>query len=386
MLLFCEMKPSLSVIIPVNNGSHFIKDCLQAVVAAADKETEIIVVNDGSTDNTEEIAKPLCQKIISLEKCGGSANARNIGVSQSQAEIILFVDADVLIRPDAIRMLRSFFSQNPDVSAVFGSYDDQPRESDFFSQYRNLMHHFFHQTGDHDAETFWTGFGAIKRDAFMQIGGFNGKKYKAPSIEDIELGYRLRQNGQRILLEPALQATHLKKWSFYSIVRNDFWYRAVPWTEILLLNPQVKHDLNIKSSQKVSALLAGIFILSIGFSFWKWWIIFIASGSFLLLMMINRDFYSFFLRARGLWFTFRVFPMHLLYFFYSSIAFIYSWVNIKILNRLFLFQKDRVMALEVNDEDNKELLPETEYISSAPMSGIRAKDGTEYTGRRAAGG
>jgi glycosyltransferase involved in cell wall biosynthesis len=315
------MKPSLSVIIPVYNGSRFIKDCLQAVKAAADDETEIILVNDGSTDDTEKLARNLCNTVISLQKSSGSATARNIGVSQSNGELILFVDVDVIIQPDAIQNLRSIFSQNPDISAVFGSYDAMPGETDFFSQYRNLMHHFFHQTGSQEAETFWSGFGAIRRQAFLQVGGFNGRKYKVPAIEDIELGYRLRQKGCRILLDPTLQAKHLKKWSFYSILRNDFWFRAVPWTEILLLNPQVKHDLNVKPSEKISALLAGLFALSLVFSFFQSWAILIALLSFILFMTINRNFYSFFLKSRNLWFTIRVFPMHLLLLFLQQCSF-----------------------------------------------------------------
>ena len=327
------MKFNLSIVIAVFNGADSLKKCLSAIVGAADAETEIILVNDGSSDDSAAIGKRFGAKVVDLKARTGAANARNIGVEKAPGEIILFVDADVVIKPDTIRDLRRVFAENPNVSAIFGSYDDAPGAPDFFSQYRNLTHHFFHQTGSREAETFWSGFGAIRREVFLGAGGFDAEKFEIPSIEDIELGYRLREKGHRILLVPELQATHLKRWTFYSILRTDFWQRGVPWAEIMLLSPHVKHDLNAKTSQKASAVLAGIFLLSLMLIFWRWWLVLIASGSLITLIFINRDFYIFFLRRKGFIFTLGVFPMHLLYFFYSSAAFIYSWLNVKILRR-----------------------------------------------------
>lgn len=328
-----EQSPSFSVIVAVYNGAGFLEKCLPAINATADAETEIILVDDGSTDNSAEIGKRFGAKVLILPRRAGAAVARNAGVGEAQGEIVLFVDADVVIQPETIIHLRRIFAENQDVTAVFGSYDDAPAELDFFSQYRNLMHHFFHQTSSREAETFWSGFGAIKRRTFLEAGGFDGEKFEIPSVEDIELGYRLRSKGCRILLVPELQVKHLKKWTFYSILRTDFWQRAVPWVEIMLLNPQVKHDLNAKKSQKISAVSAAVFLLSIFASFWQWRLIFVALASLFLLIAVNKDFYRFFRRRKGWRFTMLVFPMHLLYFFYGSAAFAYGWFNVKILGR-----------------------------------------------------
>jgi glycosyltransferase involved in cell wall biosynthesis len=349
------MNPSLSVVVAVYNGANFLPSCLSAIREAIDAETEIILVNDGSTDNSAEIGKQFGTKVINLKQCTGAANARNVGARKAQGEIILFVDADVVIQRDTIKHLRQIFAENPEYSAVFGSYDTAPGEPDFFSQYRNLMHHFFHQIGCPEAETFWSGLGAMKREAFLHVGGFDAHKYKTPSVEDIELGYRLREKGCRILLVPELQVKHLKKWTFRSIIKTDFWYRAVPWVEIMFYYPNVRHDLNVKTSQKISALFAGIFLLSIGLVLFKWWSLFVGLFSLISLFAINKDFYAFFLRQRGFWFTFFVFPMNLLYFNYSSLAFVYSWCNVKIIQRIsrslkenlsFFFFKKRIVQCE----------------------------------------
>jgi GT2 family glycosyltransferase len=344
------MKPSLSVVCAVHNGAQFLPSSLSAILAATDADTEIILVNDGSTDDSAEIGRLFGAKVITLEKCSGAANARNVGALESQGEIILFVDADVVVQADTISHLRRIFSENPEYSAVFGSYDTSPGEPDFFSQYRNLMHHFFHQIGCPDAETFWSGLGAVKREAFLHVGSFDSDRYKTPSVEDIELGYRLREKGYRVLLVPELQAKHLKRWTFQSIIKTDFWYRAVPWVEIMLHYPNARHDLNVKTSQKFSALLAGIFILSLGFVFFKWWFLLIGIFSLILLFVINKDFYAFFLRHRGFSFTFLVFPMNLLYFGYSSLAFVYSWSNVKIV-RPFAASIKQNFSLESKPEE-----------------------------------
>ena len=330
------MSVTISVIIAVYNGEDFLKECLPAITESADAETEIILVNDGSTDKSAEIGKRFGVRIINCEQRSGAAKARNIGVEHATGEIILFVDADVVVKSDTIKKVRRIFSENPQVSAVFGSYDDQPGELDFFSQYRNLMHHFFHQQAGGESQTFWSGLGAINRNVFLEVGGFDVDKFEIPSVEDIELGYRLRNRGKRILLVPNLQAKHLKKWTFYSILRTDFWQRAVPWVELLLLNPQIKHNLNAANSQKISAVLTGSFILSSAVIYWNWWFIVPAILFLFGIILINKEFYLFFLKRKGFFFTLGVLPMHLFYFIYSSAAFAFSWFNLKILGRTII--------------------------------------------------
>lgn len=328
------MNFDLSIVIAVFNGAGFLEKCLTAVTSAATgRKVEIILIDDCSTDNSGEIGEKFGAQVVRLKTQAGAANARNVGVGRAQGKIILFIDADVVIKVDAINRVENAFRENPTASAIFGSYDDAPSEPNFFSQYRNLMHHFFHQTGKHEAETFWSGFGAIKRRTFLEVGGFDAEKFTIPAIEDIELGYRLRKRGYRVLLVPKMQAKHLKHWTFYSILRTDFWQRAVPWAELILLNPQIDPGLNAQISQKISAVLTATVILSGGMSLWNKSFLVIAFSSLIALIIINKDYYIFFLRNKGFLFTLKVLPMHLFYFFYSSLAFIYSLINVKIFRR-----------------------------------------------------
>ena len=95
----------------------------------------------------------------------------------------------------------------------------------FYSQFRNLLHHYVHQTSSQEAQTFWAGFGAIRRNALKSSGGFDEQ---IEGIEDVELGTRLASGGAKLCLDKSLQVKHLKKWTLTSSVKTDIFKRAVP--------------------------------------------------------------------------------------------------------------------------------------------------------------
>ena len=134
-------------------------------------------------------------------------------MEDAKGDVVVFVDADVLPHADAFTTDPGAFEADPALTAVFGSYDDAPAEPGIVSQFRNLLHHHVHQQGAGEATTFWAGLGAVRADAFRAEGGFDAERYPLPSVEDIDLGTRLVADGGRILLDPLLQGTHLKRWT-----------------------------------------------------------------------------------------------------------------------------------------------------------------------------
>jgi len=240
-------------------------------------------------------------------------------VRAAKGDIVFFVDADVVICPDAIAQVVAAF-RDPALAAIFGSYDDAPAAPDFLSQYKNLLHHYTHQTSNEEAATFWSGCGAIRRDVFTAIGGFN-EGYSRPAIEDIELGYRLKQAGYTIRLCKTLQVKHLKRWDAATLLKADFFYRALPWTDLILRYGRFVNDLNLKTSSRISVVMAFTLVgalVGVG-----WWAGFLALAGIasLLLLALNAAFYRFLLRKRGMGFTLLAIPWHWLYYFYSGLAF-----------------------------------------------------------------
>jgi len=319
----------ISIIVPVYNNPADLHECLSALIASSCPRSEMIVVDDGSTDDTPSVATDMGVAVLRLAKNSGPSAARNYGVRHARGEIIFFVDADVVVMPGAVSRVLKTFNEKPDVDAVFGSYDACPRANGVVSQYRNLLHHFVHQTGNPEASTFWAGCGAVRRAAFEEIGGFDEKRF-ARRIEDIELGYRLRKARYRILLDKGLQGTHLKRWTLRSMIRTDIFYRAVPWTRLILENKKVPHDLNLKEGQRLSVVLAGLTSLFLLLAPFSLKLLALSAAAFAGVIVLNRGLYGFLFRQRGLFFTMACIPLHLLYYLYSGLTFFSVWLDFQL--------------------------------------------------------
>jgi cellulose synthase/poly-beta-1,6-N-acetylglucosamine synthase-like glycosyltransferase len=172
----------------------------------------------------------------------------------ARGEILIFVDADVVVAEGAVAAMVSRFREDDGIAAVFGSYDDHPGAPGYFSQYKNLAHAFVHRTAAVDVPTFWAGFGGIRAAVFRAVNGFD-ESYTRPCIEDIELGTRLAAGGWRTVVDPSLQACHLKPWTFVSMVRSDIRDRAIPWTRLILQSRQFPAALNIDWRARASVAL-----------------------------------------------------------------------------------------------------------------------------------
>ncbi len=332
--------PYISVVVPVRNGGQDIYDCLQAIQASHYEPFETIVVDDASTDNTVEIAQKTGVKIVTLDKQSGPAAARNRGAESAQGDIVLFIDADVVIRSDTVELIAKAFRNNPEIAAVFGSYDDKPQAPDFISQYRNLLHHYVHQIAKRDAKTFWTGCGAIRKAVFDDLGGFDEIRHPIPSMEDIEIGLRMSERGHNIILDKNIQVKHLKHWGLYSLIQTDIFQRAVPWSRLILERKLLPRDLNLRFRDRFSTALVGIIIIAV-FIYLMGLVTqtdIIANGYLLLtvlislsvILILNRGLYLFFLRKRGAGFALLSIAMHLLFYIYSGITFGVLWIGSKL--------------------------------------------------------
>ncbi|HAJ62032.1 MAG TPA: glycosyl transferase [Cyanobacteria bacterium UBA8543] len=317
---------TISVIIPVHNGGDSFRRCLSSLAQAVPAPLEVIVVADGDSDGSWHVAEEFGAKVLKIPTCGGPARARNLGAGAAQGDILFFVDADVAICPDAISQVISAFKREPDLAALIGSYDDAPGESNFLSQYKNLFHHYTHQTAFEEASTFWGACGAIRREVFLSMGGLD-ENYRRPCIEDIELGYRLKREGYRIRLCKDLQVKHLKHWGPISLLRAEIFYRAIPWTELILRDRHFINDLNLSFSNRLSVALTFGLIGALFAALWLPGFLAVAGVLNVFLLAINAPVYRFFLDKRGFWFTLQVIPWHWLYFFYSGLAFLVGTVN-----------------------------------------------------------
>ena len=310
----------ISIIVPVHNGGADFQQCLLSLAQARPAPGEIIVIDDGSNDGSAELAEKFGAKVLRTKAARGPAHARNLGAREANGDILFFVDADVTIPVEALAQIAQVFDNDPELAALIGSYDDAPAAANFLSQYKNLFHHYVHQTASEVASTFWGACGAIRRDVFMKLNGFD-EGYRRPCIEDIELGYRLKQAGYGIRLCKALQVKHRKRWEPRSLLRTDFAQRALPWASLILQRGQFVNDLNLKFSSRASVALVYGFVCALAGAAWQTRLLVVAALCGALLVGLHISVYRFFHHKRGLAFALQTVPWHWLYFFYSGLAF-----------------------------------------------------------------
>lgn len=303
-----------------------IGQCLDAINASNPRPKEIIVFDDGSTDRTAEIARAKGAHVITAASNAGPAVGRNTGVEAASTDVVIFVDADVVVEPDALGRLASTISDNEDVVAAFGSYTEYSSVRNFAGRYANLRHHHVHQQAAPngkpvDAQTFWSGLGAVDRRAFLAVGGFD-TNFDRPSIEDVELGLRLRQNGGRILLNPRAHGEHLKNWTVRCLWRTDIKLRAIPWSE-LIAEGRIDPTLNTSGSEKGKAVIAILLLVSLGLSIllMSLPLATMAGVLGLLYLWVNRDFLKL-LANKSRRLALAGAGFHWLYHIYASVTFV----------------------------------------------------------------
>ncbi len=272
-----ERRMRLSAVVPATDSPPTLDRCLAALEAAEQPPEELIVVADPPGT--------------------GPAQARNAGAARAAGEVLLFVDSDVEVHPGALRLLRERLGADPGLAAVFGSYDADPEAPGAVSGFRNLLHHHVHSRAAGPVTSFWAGLGAVRREAFEDIGGFDGERYGEPSIEDIELGLRLSAAGARIECDPRIQGRHLKAWGLAEMVSTDFRRRGMPWVALIAGRRGrglPRNELNLGWEHRLSALAALVAVAAAVRRRPA-----VAAVAAAALIALNRDLYALMLRRRG---------------------------------------------------------------------------------------
>ena len=259
-----ERDVTISVIVPAYRAAHLLPGVLAPLLELQKRGEvlEVLVIDDCSPDDTAQVAERLGARVLKTPGNGGPGTARNLAAAEAKGSILWMVDSDVIADLSGAQIIADAF-RDPTVKAVFGSYDTTPAGTPWFSRYKNLVHRFYHQRGRREARTFWAGCGAVERDLFLRIGGFDVETYRVPSIEDIELGYRISAAGGRILLLPDLEAKHLKVWTIRNGIFTDIYRRALPWSRLMIAREGLSDDLNTGKSERIKAVIAIAFFLAL---------------------------------------------------------------------------------------------------------------------------
>lgn len=266
---------NVSIVIPNYNGYLLLKKNLPKVLDTVGA-SEVIIVDDCSTDKSVELLKQFAVKVLVNEKNLGFSSTVNKGVEEAKGEIVVLLNTDVVPEKNFLKPLINHFN-DPKVFAV-GCLDKSIEGEKIVLRGRGLGRFergfVLHQRGEVDkTDTFWVagGSGAFRKSAWEKLGGFD-TLYDPFYWEDIDLSYRAVKSGYNILFEPQSMVTHehtegaIKKNYSDSKVkiisyRNQFIF---VWKNITDLDKQILHFLWLPY-HFISAILGGEFYFFAGF-------------------------------------------------------------------------------------------------------------------------
>lgn len=316
-----DMNLRLSVVVPVFNSGRTLPSCLDGLLRAARENDEIIVADDCSAESPRTIIDSLRDprvRLVRSMKNIGRGPIRNLGAQSGSGEVIVFVDSDVVVHSDALDIIRTRFAEGS--VCLFGSYDASPSAGGTVSKYRNLLHHYVHQSKGRNATHFWTGLGAVSRPLFTELRGLNDGQW-ARNMEDVEFGHRVVDSGRTIDVCPEIQGTHLKDFSFRNMLKTDLFSRAIPWSQLILQDRRHLDKFVVSWPQRISSMSSVMMLASlVSGLFWSgFYCVSLVSG--LVFFVANWSLWRFFARERGLLFVPAAISLHVVHSALSLLGF-----------------------------------------------------------------
>lgn len=249
---------NVSIVIPNYNGKHFLENCLRSVFAQEIDQMEVIVVDNGSTDGSQEYldAYPGV-RVLKLDKNYGFCGAVNAGIKAAESEFVILLNNDTEVEKDfAAELLRAIRKEERifSCSSKMVQYHDRTRMDDAGDYYCALGWAFGRGKGGavedytEPADLFASCAGAaIYRKSVLEFLGYFDEKHFA-YLEDIDIGYRARIYGYRNVYAPKAVVYHVGS-GFSGSAHNAFKvklssrnsvylaYKNMPFLQILINSP-----------------------------------------------------------------------------------------------------------------------------------------------------
>jgi glycosyltransferase involved in cell wall biosynthesis len=197
---------SISIVIPTFNGALRIGTCLNALLKQAGGDVEILVVDDGSTDNTAQVVEKYAGVRLISQRNAGPAAARNRGALEARGRLLLFTDDDCVPMPDWLDAMIAPF-KDPEVVGAKGIYRTRQKrlaarfvQIEYEDRYRLMA-------GLDCIDFIDTYSAAFRRDHFLEMAGYDGS-FPVACAEDVELSYRMSARGWKMKFAPTAVVYH----------------------------------------------------------------------------------------------------------------------------------------------------------------------------------
>jgi len=291
---------------------------------------ELIVVDDASVDASATVAARYADKVVRLTgRASGPAYARNRGIELARGDVVVFVNADVLVRPSMLRLMLAMFTDHPGVDALSAVHDDSPVAPNFASQYWNLLLQFGEQRYAGMGADLASGCSAVRRSVLTAAGMYDEWRFAAGHLEGLELAQRLGASSRRVIVDPNLQVTHLRTWSLGSMCRETWnrsrmMARSLGYQRTRLVVPSEVVFTLSRAMPPVFAVgcivaLLGAFHSTVA---WSARVLIALFG----ILVANLPLYRFYASARGRMFAVATVPLHIFVQCVSAVALCAGWL------------------------------------------------------------
>jgi len=251
----------ISIVIPVRNGARALDACLRAACAAALPDGEVVVVDDGSTDDSAAIASRHPCRLVRLEGKRGASAARNAGANAAHGDVLFFTDADCILGPQTLTRVAAALDAAGPRAVIGGTYEAQPFDPGFCPAFQAVFVNYHETRRLEDPDYVATHAMAIRTADFLASGGFD--EQFLPILEDVEFCHRLRRDGYRLRMDPLVLVRHSFGFGLSGSLRNAA-RKVRYWARYSLRNRDLFADSGTASrGLKAAGALAGLCWISV---------------------------------------------------------------------------------------------------------------------------
>lgn len=322
----------LSVIVPVQKTDVGVKEVLSSICnsAMARDSYELIVVDDQSTEESASLAARYADKVVRLSGTpAGPAYARNRGVEIARGAVVAFVNADVSVSPGTLPAMLAILAKRPEIDAVSASHSEKSGPQNFASRYWNLLLRYGEQPHDGHHAHFAAGCGAVRRDVLVSAGMYDEWRFVTAGVENFDLAHRLIGAGHRVILDPSIKVTHLKRWNFRSVCR-EVWRRSTLLARSLgyeQTRTTLPGEVVFTLSRALTPAVAVLGTLTLAAAFLPEPHALATGGiTFSALLLTNLPVHRFYTKAAGLGFAVASAPVHILVQLVAGVALCNGWI------------------------------------------------------------
>lgn len=210
---------SFSLIIPARNAEKTISSCLQAVMLASLQPEEIILVDDGSTDQTLALAAQFPCHLTHIQSGTGPMAPRFAGSRLARSPLLIFIDSDVIVEPGTFAKIIAQFA-DPQIHAVTGILSADFKTGTFCGDFKNEYMNYIFSKKNGVADFLYGSVWAIRKESLIYFEPIC--RPFGSQVSDSEMGRLLTSHGRKIMLDSTIQVGHLKPYSLGGLMRNDF--------------------------------------------------------------------------------------------------------------------------------------------------------------------